>query len=504
MKKLFCLLFVFLPALLIAQSVGINNNGSQPDNTAILDIKSSTKGLLIPRMTTAERNAIASPAIGLTVFDTETVSYWMFRGDIYGNWSELQHNYQNFWTGSGNDAYNKNTGNIGIGTNSPGEKLSLNAPNAAIQFMNSGTARGYLQVNGTDMKLGTYANNATGNIILTTKAVDRMWINENGQVGIGTSNPSTALTINGTNPALQLRNADVNKGFILLNGDDIRVGTNSTNTTGSLVFQTKLLTRMTINENGQVGIGTTNPATALAINGTNPILQLRNGDVDKGFIQLVNDDIKIGVNSANTNGNLIVRSDGTDRVWFHNNGKVSMGVDQTYGSQLIIGNNNATAGITFFNENTNTFNISSWGGNAFVETMGDQLILRSGSGANLYLKNDGRVTVGLVSPALNHRLTVLGKIMCYDVTTSPTYEWPDYVFGDDYKLRPLSEVKAFIEKNKHLPNIPPAAEIEKNGLQLGDMSKRLMEKVEELTLYILQQQEQIDDLKIQIQAKAEK
>jgi len=64
-------------------------------------------------------------------------------------------------------------------------------------------------------------------------------------------------------------------------------------------------------------------------------------------------------------------------------------------------------------------------------------------------------------------------------------------------------VKKFIDENNHLPNIPPAAEIEKNGVQLGDMSKRLIEKVEELTLYILQLQDQIDDLKKQIPVKKE-
>ncbi|MBK8496454.1 MAG: hypothetical protein IPL50_16690 [Chitinophagaceae bacterium] len=56
-------------------------------------------------------------------------------------------------------------------------------------------------------------------------------------------------------------------------------------------------------------------------------------------------------------------------------------------------------------------------------------------------------------------------------------------------------MKRFIHEKKHLPNIPAATEIEKNGIQLGDMSKRLMEKVEELTLYIIQLQEPVDELK---------
>ena len=70
------------------------------------------------------------------------------------------------------------------------------------------------------------------------------------------------------------------------------------------------------------------------------------------------------------------------------------------------------------------------------------------------------------------------------------------MFLKDYGLRSLSDLKSFIELNKHLPDIPPASEIEKNGLELGDMQKRLTQKVEELTLYILQLKEEIDLLKL--------
>ena len=68
-------------------------------------------------------------------------------------------------------------------------------------------------------------------------------------------------------------------------------------------------------------------------------------------------------------------------------------------------------------------------------------------------------------------------------------------------MRPLNEVKEFILANKHLPEIPSAAEIEKKGLDLTEISKKLTEKVEELTLYILQQQEQIDELKKLVQSQ---
>lgn len=79
--------------------------------------------------------------------------------------------------------------------------------------------------------------------------------------------------------------------------------------------------------------------------------------------------------------------------------------------------------------------------------------------------------------------------------------WPDYVFEESYKLKPLSEIKIFIKENKHLPNVPSAQEIDENGLKLGEGNKILLEKIEEMTLYLIEMEEQLkkqeDLLKIQ-------
>jgi hypothetical protein len=76
--------------------------------------------------------------------------------------------------------------------------------------------------------------------------------------------------------------------------------------------------------------------------------------------------------------------------------------------------------------------------------------------------------------------------------------WPDFVFEPDYRLLTLTEVEQYIKQYKRLPNIPAAPEIEENGLDVGDMQSKLLQKVEELTLYILQQHQQIADLQNQI------
>lgn len=75
--------------------------------------------------------------------------------------------------------------------------------------------------------------------------------------------------------------------------------------------------------------------------------------------------------------------------------------------------------------------------------------------------------------------------------------WSDFVFNDDYQLMPLNKVESFIEKNKHLPEIPSAAEVAKDGIDLAQMDAKLLQKIEELTLYVIQQQKRIEELEKQ-------
>ena len=73
--------------------------------------------------------------------------------------------------------------------------------------------------------------------------------------------------------------------------------------------------------------------------------------------------------------------------------------------------------------------------------------------------------------------------------------WPDFVFSKDYDLPQLEKIKAFIALNGHLPNIPSAEEVENSGIDLGSMDAKLLQKIEELTLYLIEQESEIEKLK---------
>lgn len=97
------------------------------------------------------------------------------------------------------------------------------------------------------------------------------------------------------------------------------------------------------------------------------------------------------------------------------------------------------------------------------------------SHVNLILRNDGMLMAKEV------KVTLSG--------------WPDYVFGEGYKLMSLGETEEYIKENGHLPGVPSAQEVEEEGLSLGEMNARLMQKVEELTLHVIELQKQIEELK---------
>jgi hypothetical protein len=101
---------------------------------------------------------------------------------------------------------------------------------------------------------------------------------------------------------------------------------------------------------------------------------------------------------------------------------------------------------------------------------------------------DNGTTVGIGTTTLDsaYKLAVEGTIGARKVKVTQAAPWADYVFNDDYKLRPLSEVENYIKTNKHLPEVPSAAQVAKEGIDVGDNQALLLKKIEELTLYMIE------------------
>ena len=117
---------------------------------------------------------------------------------------------------------------------------------------------------------------------------------------------------------------------------------------------------------------------------------------------------------------------------------------------------------------------------------------------NFIVYGDGSTRIGgdyITQNSNLYKLSVNGKIIAEEVVIQLRPQWPDYVFSKNYKLTPLNQVEDFIYKNSHLPNIPSAKEIKDNGLQAGDILSKQMEKIEELTLYLIDLKKDVERLK---------
>ncbi|MBB1644823.1 hypothetical protein [Sphingobacterium sp. UME9] len=111
--------------------------------------------------------------------------------------------------------------------------------------------------------------------------------------------------------------------------------------------------------------------------------------------------------------------------------------------------------------------------------------------------SNGNVGIGTANPT--EKLAVNGTIRAKEIKVEAN-PWPDYVFNDDHQLMPLDSLASFVKENKHLPNIAPAKSVEENGVALGELNRQLLQKIEEMTLYLIDQSREIKSLKNEIQA----
>ena len=381
--------------------------------------------------------------------------------------------------------------NVGIGTTTPAAKLDVKTTSNYVSQFN-GAAPMYMSIfendiyrgywgsysgNPEDVDFGTGSGNATGKLHLTIQANPKMTINNAGNVGIGTTSPTHMLHVNGGDLFVQSSSGLIRFGYEGANewqmattggGADLRW---YTTTDGGLT----VTPRHYFSQNGNVGIG----------GFSGPGVPLGRLDV-------------IGAGTTSSTNAFIIRNSNLDTIMrVRDDGRMGIGYNgSSYGRVMNVGG----TGINFY-----TANEAGFGGAVFPTDT--SLVLWSNSGANNYLvfqPSWGNTGIGTYTPnaklhlngamliggntdriAVGYNLSVAGKIIAEEVKVQLKASWPDYVFGDNYQLMPIEDLEKSIRENKHLPNIPAAAVVEKEGISLGDMNKRLMEKIEELTLYII-------------------
>lgn len=112
----------------------------------------------------------------------------------------------------------------------------------------------------------------------------------------------------------------------------------------------------------------------------------------------------------------------------------------------------------------------------------------------LFISDKGNVSVG-TEDSQGYKFAVKGDMIAEKVVVKLHADWPDFVFTKKYDLMSLEEVESFIEENSHLPNVPSAKDVENGGIDLGAMDATLLQKIEELTLYVIELKKEIEELK---------
>lgn len=439
MKKLLTIaLAVSFGTALAQKSDNVGIGTTKPDPSALLDLNSTSKGLLLPRMSEAQRNAIKNPAAGLVIFQTDqgvgtytydgttwqpnartagtlTVGAWDLRGsdvdagDFLGTKNNFPLVFKVNNTAAGKIDQNPATASVFLGLEAGGLASPETSKSIGIGYQALKNSYSWI-----------FGNVAIGHqTLVTVNGADNLAIGTEALKNLGVGNQNVAM---GQSSMKELTSGDGNLAFGALSMKDV------TSANGTIAIGRSAGSGISGDNNIFIGYGAGpayggNRSNTLYIDGSNRPDPLIGGDFSSR---------KLGVNTS-----------------LSSLASAPAGVNFMVNGAAIIGNITATT-------------LSNIG---------------TPSGYNLYVAN------GI--------LTEKVKVSLQAST------WADYVFEPKYHLMPLDKVEEFIKLNKHLPNVPSALEMEKNGLDVVNTNAKLLEKIEELTLYVIQLNKELNELKKQ-------
>ena len=362
--------------------------------------------------------------------------------------------------------------NVGIGTTDPSELFQIYKNTGGIDFTTSLTAN-ELRFDRSDNNPSYFSKIDNGSFIFRTGSsyTNRMTLTNDGKLGLGTHTPGEWLSVVGQdvsfysntttntlslgrniNEALKIEVQDTHAFIDLIQDSDnnsnhimhFRNLADGTSANNDIRFSTGNHARLSIKTNGDVGIGTSTPASKVHI---------RNGS--------------------------------------------SAGAPHAYSQLTVEHSDNAMVAILTPSDKTAYYGFAdatdNYVGGLQYSHVNNQMGFRVNDKAtpSMVINSNENVGIGTTSPS--EKLQVEGNILTNGeiyssrvrVSQNPG-NWPDYVFESDYNLTSLEEVERFIISNKHLPEVPSAKSVEKDGLDLGNMDATLLKKIEELTLHLIE------------------
>ena len=396
-------------------------------------------------------------------------------------------------------------GNVGIGTTAPASKFEVRNACATTGI------DAFILTNDMACITGT----STGNLMLartyntaSTVTTNRFVLDNNGRTGInlGATAPAAQLDVQTSSssiPTLQLRNTSGTAMFAVLNSGNAGIGTvtpaarlevrNASSGTNPLqVYNAASGNIFTMKDNGQIGIIQTTLSAMLDIKNNTANDDFRILDVSGNTHLIIQNAGNVGIGVSNPTaygGSLVVGVQGTGANALDLVSTATTG----WCNQLRFDAASGPRHIIVDDRTTNTLTIDpGYGGGAkdTVKVTGSAYIT-----GNTYI--DGKLRIGAKTITGTHsdaKLFVEGKVAAQSFVVTMS-NWADKVFRNDYTLRTLAEVEAYIKANKHLPDIPTEKEVIEQGVSLGEINTLLLQKIEELTLYTIKQQKDIEGLK---------